>query len=154
MNKGFTMVIVICLGLLLSLFAIGYFKDTQNKDDKSIPLPRYQNNINVVCGLTIYNPRSLSVNKNPINISGFANGCGWGDEGNNIVGTVKIVNDRSIIIYQNKIISNTQNPSFPINFDFDIQIDEVDLTRKGNIIFSNDKTGFEERIVKVPVYFW
>lgn len=154
MNRGFTIIIVIILGLLISLFTIGYFRDDVASKSNNTLLPNYQKQTSYSCGLTLYSPSANDIVGTNIHIEGIANGCGWGDARSSFIGIVRIVNDRSVIISEKNIDATSGDIDIPLHFDMTVAIPKNSLTRKGFLIFSNQRDSSESRELRIPVMFW
>ena len=146
-NRGIILgIIVIIIGIVLSLVLIGFFTGQHPfglKDSKKL--------LKLPCGVTIYHPKQYEEVTFPFEVSGYVNGCGWDIE-NNIAGVLTVLGDNGLIIAQGNLIPTGDVTEAPYYFSSTVAIDNPNMTR-GTFVFSNGKTGFEERLIKIPVVF-
>lgn len=149
-QRGFVEIILIVLGVLLGLFAVGFFRDDQQT---SRYVPNYQTTANIDCGLTVYEPEKNSIVGNPVEIEGFANGCGW-DENQGVLGSVRVLSDTGVVLVMSKLHKVDNDGRLPYHFKTRLSLPMGRLANKGTILFSNDLAGPQLRTVTVPVSFW
>lgn len=146
-NRGIILgIIVIIIGVVLSLVLIGFFTGQHPfglKDSKQL--------LKLPCGITIYHPKQYEDVRFPFEISGYANGCGWGIE-NGSIGVLTVLGENGLIIAQGPLTPTGDITDAPYYFSATVSIDQPDMAR-GTFVFSNGKSGFEERSVKIPVEF-
>jgi hypothetical protein len=149
-QKGFVEIVLIILGVLLSLFAIGFFREDQTTNRY---VPNYQTTANLDCGLTVYTPETNRVVSNPLLLDGFVNGCGW-DEVHGSLGTVRVVSDTGVVLVMSKLQRTDTDGKLPYHFNTKLSLPIGRLTRKGSVIISNDLPGPQLRTKVIPVSFW
>ena len=149
-ERGFVEIILIVLGVLLGLFAIGFFREDQQSNRY---VPNYQTAARVDCGLTIYAPEDNAIVRNSIEIEGFVNGCGW-DEEQGSLGSVRVLADTGVVLVMSKLQRVDNDGKLPYHFKTRLSLPIGRLTHKGSVHFSNDLPGPQLRTVMVPVSFW
>jgi hypothetical protein len=149
-QRGFVEIILIVLGVLLGLFAVGFFREDQQA---SRYVPNYQTTANVDCGLTIYSPEQNGIVGNPLEIEGYVNGCGWNEE-QGTLGSVRVLSDTGVVLVMSKLSKVDNDGRLPYHFKTRLSLPMGRLTHKGTVLFSNDLPDPQLRTVTVPVSFW
>ena len=146
-NRGIILgIIVIIIGVALSLVLIGFFTGQHPfglKDSKQL--------LKLPCGVTIYHPKQYEEVTFPFEVAGYVNGCGWGIK-DGTVGLLSVLGENGLIIAQGPLTPTGDTTEAPYYFSATVSIDNPNMAR-GTFVFSNGKTGFEERTVKIPVTF-
>lgn len=149
-QRGVVEIVLIVLGVLLGLFAIGFFREDQ---PTSRYVPNYQTTANIDCGLTVYEPKNNAIVSNPLIIDGYVNGCGW-DAYEGALGSVRVLSDTGVVLSMTKLQRIDTDGRLPYHFNTRLSLPAGRLTRKGTLLFSNDLSGPQARTMVVPISFW
>lgn len=149
-QRGVIEIVLIVLGVLLGLFAVGFFREDQTT---SRYVPNYQTTAKIDCGLTVYEPRHDAIVANPLVIDGYVNGCGW-EEYQSALGSVRVLSDTGVVLSMTKLQRIDTDGKLPYHFNTRLSLPMGKLTHKGTVLFSNDLPGPQLRTVAIPVSFW
>lgn len=138
-------VVLIIIGVLLALVALGYFS---NQHAYGV-LPNYQDSLHLPCGVSILSPKNGEAIAFPYTVRGYANGCGWGNR-SGIAGSVSAVFDNGLIAGSAMLPIAPGNDTQPYYFEQLVNITVPPGAQKGTFIFHAAGAAFGTGMLSVP----
>jgi len=168
-QKGFSDILIIIIGLLISAFLVGFFvkspgfspgknigknvilldTDIQKELKKEDLADR-----DLYCGLNIAWPKTNQIVNSGFMISGYINGCGWVPFEAE-AGTVQILDSFGAPISEVILLQIDGDwMSLPAVFNTTINFSSLPKTKTGFIIFTNnDPSGNNPKVINLPIKF-
>ncbi len=154
-NRGFSHIVMIIVGGLLVLLAIGFFAVSRSFDAVRNTSPTQvlapERPSVLPCGLTILDPQPNTKVHLPIIVRGYANGCGWNNAPLTL-GKVKILNaEGQVISAEYPLTRKDDHFNLPAYFEATIPAVLGNLQTPMVIIFITSNDRVHPATYEIPV---